>query len=504
MDRSRGVSVVALLALGVLVGLGAPATAAAAAPHQAQLRITGGAAGDNYGTAVAISADTVVIGAPEADPAGKTAAGAAYIFVRSSGVWKLQKKLVAGDGAAGDRFGSAVAISGNTVVIGARYCTVGGVLQAGAAYVYVRSSGVWKLQKKLTAVDRAFSDHFGWSVAISGNTVVAGAVDRDTGAKADTGGAYVFLRSGTVWAKQQTLSVPEINALAQDHFGEAVAVYGNTALIGVPDGDWLGSPDAGMAYAYSRSGAVWTVAPVLYAAGTGATADRFGGSVSLSGNTAVVGASGHDVTIHANAGVVYHFARVAGVWGAPDYWYAVDNAAGDFLGGAVSVSGHTVVAGATNHASATVPDAGAVYTFSTVIALATPPLYAAVPAPGDDFGDAVGVSGDTFVAGAPLRDTGGLADSGAAFVFQPDPHIYSLLPTAARRGTTVTISGTGFGRTRGASFVKFGTVKCTSYSYWSSGRITCRVPATAVIGKRTVRVTLKVGTSNSMSFTVKR
>jgi hypothetical protein len=308
-----------------------------------------------------------------------------------------------------------------------------------------------------------------------------------------------------VWATQQILSEPDINAIAQDHFGEAVAVYGNTALIGVPDGDWVGYPDAGYAFAYSRSSGVWTAAPILSSAlADGAAYDRFGGSVSISGNTAVIGASGHDVTIHANAGVVYHFARVAGVWGTPDYWYAVDNAAGDFLGGAVSVSGNTVVAGATNHASATVPDAGAVYMFSTLVAFATPPLYAAVPAPGDDFGDAVGVSGDTFVAGAPLRDTGGLADSGAAFVFQPDPHIYSLSPTAARRGATVTISGTGFGRTRGASFVRFGTDKCTSYSYWSSGRIKCRVPATAVIGKRIVRVTLQVGTSNGMGFTVKR
>jgi hypothetical protein len=497
-------ALVASLALGVLLGLTATASPALAATLQAPLPVSDGAANDNYGTSVAISADTAVVGAPEADPSGKSAAGVAYVFVRSSGVWKLQQKLTAGDGAAGDRFGFAVAVSGDTVVIGARYSNTESIGNTGAAYVYVRSAGVWKLQQKLTAVDAAFNDDFGWSVAVSGNTVLVGARDRDTGTKADTGAAYVFVRFGTIWATQQILRVPEISAVAQDHFGESVAVSGSTALVGVPDADIVGSPNAGVAYAYTRSGVVWTAAPVLYAVGSLAAADRFGGSVSLSGNTAVIGASGHDVGANANAGAAYHFERVAGTWGAPDLWYAVDGAAGVFFGAAVSVSGTFAAIGAPHHATATVPDAGGVYRFSTSSAMPTPPLSAAVPAAGDFFGGAVAVSGDTILVGAPLRDTGGMADSGAAFVFQPAPTIYSLSPTSARRGAIVTITGTGFGRTRGASFVKFGAAKCTKYVSWSSARIRCRVPATAAFGARNVRVTLKVGTSNGMSFRVKR
>ena len=229
----RGATLVALTAACMLVGL-VVAAGPAPATLQSKLPVAGAAAGDNCGASVAISGDTAVVGAPDADPSGKTLAGRAYVFVRSSGVWKLQKKLTAVDGVAGDRFGCAVAASGNTVVIGARYHSPGGVIGAGAAYVFVRSSGVWKLQKKLIAVDANLHDHFGYSVAVSGNTVVVGAPDRDTGAKTDTGAAYVFVRSGDHWATQQILSTPAISAITNDHFGEAVAVSGGTALIGVP------------------------------------------------------------------------------------------------------------------------------------------------------------------------------------------------------------------------------------------------------------------------------
>ena len=507
--RTRPSSLAAILAaavaLGVLLWLAAAASPAHGATLQARLPVTGGAAGDNCGAAVAVSGDIAVVGAPEAGVSGKAAAGVAYVFVRSSGVWKVQQKLTAGAGAgAGDRFGSAVAVSGATIVIGARYADTVGIGNTGVAYVFVRSSGVWKLQQKLTAADAAFNDAFGWSVAVSGNTALIGARDRDTGAKADTGAAYVFARVGAHWAMQQILSVPEISAFAEDHFGESVAVSGANALVGCPDADIIGSPNAGVAYAYTRSGAVWTAAPVLYAVGSFAAADRFGGSVSLWGNTAVIGASGHDVGADANAGAAYHFERAGGAWGAPDLWQALDHASGDYFGAAVSVSGSSVAIGAPYHATATVPDAGGVYRFSTVVAIPTPPLSAAPAAADDYFGSAVSLSGDTVLVGAPQRDTGSMADSGAAFVYQPAPTIYGLSPTSARRGAIVVVTGTGFGLRRGASFVRFGKARCTKYISWSAGRIRCRVPATAALGARGVRVTLKVGTSKAMSFTVKR
>jgi hypothetical protein len=508
----------AIIALGIFFALVAPAGAtprdASARPvlgnaqiPQVPLPISDGAAGDNFGDAVAISGDTAIVGAPEADPGGNASAGAAYVFVRSSGVWKLQQKLVAADGAAGNRFGSAVAISGNTIVIGARYNSPAGIANAGAAYVFVRSNGHWQLQQKLTALDLDYNDNFGWSVAVSGDTVLVGARDRDTGGDADAGAAYVFVRLGTLWATQQILS---IDGLAEDHFGESVALSGDTALVGVPDLDIVGAPNGGAAYLYARANGVWTAATAqpLFAIGSFADSDHFGCSVSLSGGTALIGASGHDAGGHPNAGAAYLFTRTSGAWGTlPQMVAAGDPADGDYFGGAVAVSGDTAVIATQWHNSVIPTGTGAAYVIrrsEAVWGTAQMMLTAASAAADDWFGAALAVSGDTILVGAPQRDTAGLADSGAAYVFASGPTILKLSPTSGRRGAIVTITGKGFGRTRSASVVKFGTKKCTKYVSWSSTRIRCRVPATAAYGVRRVKVTLKSGASNTKSFRVKR
>jgi hypothetical protein len=165
------------------------------------------------------------------------------------------------------------------------------------------------------------------------------------------------------------------------------------------------------------------------------------------------------------------------------------------------VSGDTAAIGTQYHNSAIPTGAGAAYlsrragaawnaTLQTI-------LTAAPATTGDRFGADLAVSGDTILVGAPRRDTGALADSGAAYVFAPDPTIAKLSPTSGRRGALVTITGKGFGRTRGASFVKFGSKKCAKYVSWSSTRIRCRVPGTATFGVRGVQVVLKSHASNA-------
>src|SRR6266540_1557651 len=148
-----------------------------------------------FGISVAISGETVVVGAP-----GDDSRGSAYVFARNGGVWSQQQKLLASDAAAGDAFGESVATRGETVVVGARGGGVGG-----SAYVFARSSGVWSQQQKLRASDAAVADSFGASVAISGETVVVGAIGDDGAAGRDQGSAYVFARSGGVWTQQQKL-----------------------------------------------------------------------------------------------------------------------------------------------------------------------------------------------------------------------------------------------------------------------------------------------------------
>ena len=141
------------------------------------------------------SGDTAVVGA-FLDNSPLPDAGSAYIFVRTGGVWTQQAKLTASDAAAGDRFGTSVAVSGDTAVVGAYFDDDAGS-SSGSAYAFVRTGGVWMQQAKLTASDAAANDQFGYSVALSGDTAVVGAY-QDDDAGSNSGSAYVFVRTGGV------------------------------------------------------------------------------------------------------------------------------------------------------------------------------------------------------------------------------------------------------------------------------------------------------------------
>ena len=168
--------------------------------QQQKLEAGDAAAGDLFGHSVAISGETVVLGAPQ----DASAQGSAYVFVRSGGVWSHQQKLVASDAAADDQFGTSVTISGETIVIGAPRDNGAAGSDQGSAYVFVRSGGVWSQQEKLVASDAAANDQFGYSVAISGATAVVGAPLDDRGAGSDQGSAYLFVRVGVgTWIQEE-------------------------------------------------------------------------------------------------------------------------------------------------------------------------------------------------------------------------------------------------------------------------------------------------------------
>jgi hypothetical protein len=189
--------------------------------EQQKLTASDAAWNDDFGTSVALSGDTAVVGAPFDDDAG-SASGSAYVFVRSGTRWSQQQKLTASDAAPNDDFGLAVALSGDTAVVGA---------ENNSAYVFVRSGTRWSEQQKLTASDAAAGagGFFGNSVAVSGDTAVVGAY-ADVDAGGDSGAAYVFVRSGTRWSEQQKLTASD--AAAGIRFGNSVAVSGDTAVVG--------------------------------------------------------------------------------------------------------------------------------------------------------------------------------------------------------------------------------------------------------------------------------
>ena len=209
--------------------------------EQQKLTASDAVSGDVFGISVSIDGDTAVIGAWGDDDNGSNS-GSAYVYVRSNGVWTEQQKLTASDGATGDRFGYSVSIDGDTAVIGARYDDDNGS-NSGSAYVYVRTNGVWSELQKLTASDGAGDDQFGYSVSIDGDTAVIGArYDDDNGS--NSGSAYVYVRSNGVWSELQKLTASD--GAAEDQFGYSVSIDGDTAVIGA----YADDSSSGSAYVF--------------------------------------------------------------------------------------------------------------------------------------------------------------------------------------------------------------------------------------------------------------
>ena len=297
--------------------------AAGAWTEQQKLTASDGKGGVSFGFAVAVDGDTAVIGAWGDDDNGPFS-GSAYVFTRTSGVWTEQQKLTASDGEAGVLFSFAVAVDGDTVVIGALGDGANGVF-AGAVYVLTREAGVWTEQQKLTASDGASMDFFGNSIAVDGNTMLIAA---DGGGVLDgPGSVYVFTRSAGIWTEQQKLSPSDGGV--NDEFGLSVSVDGSTAVIGSHWHDAVGE-DSGAAYVFTRSAGVWTEQQKLTPSDATAI-DEFGESVAVDGDTVVVSAWLDDENGD-NSGSIYVFTRSAGVWTERLKLLASDGRAEDHLG----------------------------------------------------------------------------------------------------------------------------------------------------------------------------
>ncbi|WP_367874238.1 choice-of-anchor D domain-containing protein [Luteolibacter sp. Populi] len=336
--------------------------------QQAYLKASNTDAHDGFGSRVAISGDTIVIGAMLEDgaaggnPASNEAlsAGAAYVFTRTAGVWTQQAYLKAAQPQAWDLFGAAVAIAGETIVVGA-HREDSGSSRSGAAYVFARQGGSWVQQGYLKASDAAANAEFGSAVSVSGERVVVGAPLAGGG----SGAVYLFQRSGGTWS--QAVRVTASNAMAGARFGAAVSISGESFAIGARgeasgatglngnQGD-LSAGDSGAVYVFTRSGAAWLQQAYVKASNTGA-GDGFGEALALDGERLLVGAHGEDSSATSvdgdaasnsadAAGAAYLFSRSGGVWHQDAYLKASNSEAGDCFGGAVAISGDMVLAGA--------------------------------------------------------------------------------------------------------------------------------------------------------------
>jgi hypothetical protein len=332
-----------------------------------------------FGVSVAVDGDTAVIGADR----DSAQAGAAYVFTRIGGVWTEQQKLTPGNGIGGDWFGHSVAVEGDTAVIGSLF--------GESAYVFTRIGGIWTEQQEL--IPSQVTSLFGQSVAISSDTIVVGSRGNSV---------FVFTRSGGVWTEQQKLSAAQL-------FGFSVAVDGDTALIGAvfDDGDGTG----GSAYVFTRNAGQWTEQQKLQA-GDGETENRFGVSVSIDGDTALIGAYRHQGGHGSSA---YVFTRSAGNW--TEQQELLPSHPSQTFGFSVALEADMALVGHYEH-DGVGDNAGAANVFTRTSGVWTEQLIL-VASDGQRFdrlGQSVAISGSTLLAGTVAH-----SGTGAVYVFDVEP-----------------------------------------------------------------------------------
>nr|WP_282452799.1 FG-GAP repeat protein [Lysobacter sp. CAU 1642] len=480
--------------------------------QQAYLKASNPDVDDNFGIALAVSGDTVVVGAPSEDSVARgvngdqadntlLSSGAAYVFVREGSAWRQQAYLKASHPGELDGFGTAVAISRDTVVIGApneSSAAIGvngdasddSLFRSGAAYVFVREAGVWRQQAYLKASNPGGSYLFGSSVAVWGDTVAVGSpleassatgVDgrQDDASASNSGAAYVFERAGGSWSQQAYLKAS--NTDAGDYFGTAIALAGDTLAVGARyeasaasgvNGDQSDNSllDSGAAYVFVRRAGSWTQHAYLKASNPG-EGDEFGSAVAVSGESIVVGAFREDSSATGvngegidnsapDSGAAYVFVRDGESWRQQVYLKASNTEAGDWFGASVAISGDSLVVGAPREDGGSRgvggdendnsnSGSGAVYGFVRIGGLWGQQAYikASNADPQDGFGTSLGISGGVGAAGAFWESSGASgvdgeqSDNGTAR--SGAAYVFYVPGTYTIGGTTEGLEGAG-------------------------------------------------------------
>ncbi|ULA64103.1 MAG: Integrin alpha beta-propellor repeat protein [Nitrospira sp.] len=478
---SRGPWFCRLLAVGLLLSISACSGAeletsqqvVAQLVQQGYLKASNAGTGDRFGYRVAVSGDTVVVSALLEQSASTgingsqvastaPASGAVYVFVKTQTGWAQQAYLKASNAQSNDWFGYSLALSGNTLAVGAVLedsAAIGangsqdnnGATDSGAVYVFERVGNVWMQQAYLKASNTTSGHGFGSAVSLSNETLAVGAFMGDA--------VYVFLRSGGSWSQEALLR--GANTETGDWFGSAVSIDNDTLVVGAPleasaavgiNGNYADNTasQSGAAYVFSRAGGIWTQQAYVKASNTDAN-DGFGFSVALSGDTLVVGAVGESSSakgINGNqidntvphSGAAYVFIRARGAWVQQAYVKASNTDGPDVFGSAVALNGDRLVVGAWAEESPTTGingnqtdnsavNSGAAYVFKRNSGVWSQEAYVKASNTGVDmFGTSVALSESWVVIGAPLEASGATVvdgnqldnsapQSGAAYAF---------------------------------------------------------------------------------------
>ncbi|MGE0480932.1 MAG: immunoglobulin domain-containing protein [Phycisphaerae bacterium] len=305
------------------------------------VRPTDGNTLQQFGYSVAIDADTLLVGAPNDDDRGP-GAGAVYVYRLIGSTWSLEQKLFGADTQANDQFGAAVALSGDTALIGAYHDNNTGGQFAGAAYVFDRTVNIWTQSQKILAADAREFDVFGWSVAIDADIAVVGTPSGDSATVADCGAAYLYQRTAGVWAPLAKRTAAD--AAASDFFGRSVAIRGDLIVVGAYGHEDPGGNDTGAAYVLERQGGAWPQTARLRAFDP-ADSDWFGWSVAIDNGRVLIGAPRDDVA-GSESGSAYVYEKFGGQWLHRARIAPGDLAPRDNFGWSVALLGDIAIGGA--------------------------------------------------------------------------------------------------------------------------------------------------------------
>jgi hypothetical protein len=389
--------------LTLMATLSAPAHAGGVWP----LLPDDGAAGDGFGSAVALHGSDALVGAFRHDGTGPDS-GAAYLFDARSG--EQTAKLLPDGGSARDFFGHAVALSGELALVGAHGVDGAGA-QSGAAYLFDASTGVQLA--KLSPRDGAPGDHFGWSVALHGTVAVVGA-PRDDTAGANAGAVYVF----NTTTGSELFKLTASDGAAGDEFGQSVALGDTYLVAGAHKSDHAGL-DSGSAYVFD----VGTGAELTTLQPEGGGSDGFGFSAAVHGSKALIGtfSSGAMPVVDGAASL---FDLVTGELLTA---YAPDSVSSDdTFGYSVALNCAHAVVGAYSPSTVVGGSSfGSVYVFDTGSGGTAARLFQPAPKPDDLFGASVAISSLGVISGSPRESPGGTSD-GVTYVFPTDPHLVEI------------------------------------------------------------------------------
>lgn len=386
----------AVTTAAIKAGVGAPTAQSLAQAftrtiyESAMLNVSNPHRGDALGISVSLQGDRALVGGQGTD--------AAYIFAFDGTTWIEQAMLVSSDHEPVDYFGTSVSLSGNRALVGAKFHGV-----AGAAYVFVFDGTSWQEEAKLTPSDGEASDHFGYSLSLSGDRALIGTEPNNK-----AGAAYTFVFDGTTWNQEAKLIASD--STVNNGFGKSVSLSGQRALIGSPGAVFI---VIGSAYVFAFDGTTWNEESKLTAS-DGTLNNQFGTAVSISGRRALVGASHY---ASPETGAAYTFVRTGAGWSQEAKLAASDGIAKDRFGISVSLMGKHALVGADSYLTGQ-PGSAYLFTFDGTAWNEQLKLLARRGVPTDQFANSVSLSGKRALVGAPQDSVHGGEDVGSAFIFE--------------------------------------------------------------------------------------